>query len=140
MKAEILLSMAIVLQTVTAKRFTPCELIEEFKKQGVTDNRELNEWVCIARHESSFNTRAMNKYNSDGSRDYGMFMISNKYWCQNDSPGHDCHIKCEDLRNEDISDDIQCALQIKKIQGLTAWARWNSKCANKTLEDVSSKC
>ena len=46
--------------------------------------------------ESQFNSSAIGSMNWDGSKDYGLFQISEKYWCL---PGvkraTGCKLKCE---------------------------------------------
>lgn len=42
----------------------------------------LDTGVCVAEHESNFNTGAFNEKNADGSSDYGLFQLNNKWWCK----------------------------------------------------------
>uniref|UniRef100_A0AAR2JFJ0 lysozyme n=1 Tax=Pygocentrus nattereri TaxID=42514 RepID=A0AAR2JFJ0_PYGNA len=71
--------------------------------------------VCLANAESSFNTRITNK-NSDGSTDYGIFQINNRWWCSDGQfPSH-----CE-LLTDNISTATQCAKTIVSQQGISAW-------------------
>lgn len=118
-----------------AKKFTRCGLVAELKKHGVTD---LRNWVCMAESESGLNSNAVGRPNSDKSRDYGIFQINNRYWCKNGRRGGDCNIKCEDLTNNNISDDIQCAKKIHRRHGFRAWYGWRNKCQSH-LPDLS-KC
>ncbi|CAO2582261.1 Lysozyme C-2 [Lemmus lemmus] len=37
--------------------------------------------VCLAQHESNYNTRATNYNPGDQSTDYGIFQINSRYWC-----------------------------------------------------------
>lgn len=59
--------------------------------------------VCLVEAESSRNTAAVGPANSNGSRDYGLFQINNKYWCSNGVAGKDCNVKCEGILNIFIS-------------------------------------
>lgn len=50
--------------------------------------------VCLVEAESSGNTAAKGGPNTDGSYDYGLFQINNRYWCKDGSAGGECHIDC----------------------------------------------
>uniref|UniRef100_A0A670ZE16 Lysozyme n=1 Tax=Pseudonaja textilis TaxID=8673 RepID=A0A670ZE16_PSETE len=39
--------------------------------------------VCMAFHESSFDTHKVGQPNRNGSRDYGIFWINSPWWCNN---------------------------------------------------------
>lgn len=50
--------------------------------------------VCLVENESARNTDKTNS-NRNGSKDYGLFQINDKYWCSNSgSPGKDCNVTC----------------------------------------------
>lgn len=55
--------------------YTNCEVAQALLNNGIARD-QLGTWVCIAEHESQFNTQAIN----DGSGDYGIFQISHLYW------------------------------------------------------------
>lgn len=55
--------------------YTRCELAQALLDNGIPRN-QLGTWVCIAQHESNFDTRAINR----NTRDYGIFQISSLYW------------------------------------------------------------
>ena len=52
--------------------------------------------ICLVEGESQFNSSAIGSMNWDGSKDYGLFQISEKYWCL---PGvkrtTGCKLRCE---------------------------------------------
>ncbi|KAJ9592168.1 hypothetical protein L9F63_001284 [Diploptera punctata] len=98
-------------------------LTSDLRNFGVPED-QIPTFVCIAQHESSFNTGIVGNPNSDNSQDYGLFQINNHFWCQNGSPGNGCNISCEDLLNDDISDDVACARQILQQQGFGAWTTY----------------
>ena len=56
----------------------------------------FNLGICLVEGESQFNSSAVGSMNWDGSQDYGLFQISEKYWCL---PGErrttGCKLKCE---------------------------------------------
>lgn len=60
--------------------------------------------VCLAQHESNFNTKATN-YNSGGqSTDYGIFQINSRYWCSDGKTPkavNACGISCSGKTGQD---------------------------------------
>ncbi|CAD7011600.1 unnamed protein product [Ceratitis capitata] len=92
---------------------------------------ELNDWMCLIEGESSFNTKAINPSNVDGSVDWGLFQINDRYWCK-PSDGrpstNSCRIPCRLLLSEDIRFAVACAKYIRRIQGFSAWVAWNNRC------------
>ena len=63
--------------------------------------------ICLVEGESQFNSSAIGSMNWDGSKDYGLFQISEKYWCL---PGvkrtTGCKLKCEGRTYEKhVTDD-----------------------------------
>ena len=52
--------------------------------------------ICLVEGESQFNSSAIGSMNWDGSKDYGLFQISEKYWCLPGIPrSTGCKLKCE---------------------------------------------
>ncbi|XP_037567429.2 lysozyme 2-like, partial [Dermacentor silvarum] len=78
-------------------------------------------WVCIAEHESLFNSSAVGHMNWDGSADHGLFQINDRYWCSPPGPKNECYIDCADLEDDDITDDVECVRLIYKRHGFSAW-------------------
>ncbi|GBP37528.1 Lysozyme c-1 [Eumeta japonica] len=111
---------------VAARVYTRCELADELTTLGIR-KEDVATWVCIAFHESRLDTAAQNH----GSGDHGLLQISELYWC---GPGKVCGLSCADLRNEDIADDVRCALQIHeehtRLQGdgFLAWVVYPQHC------------
>jgi hypothetical protein len=97
--------------------------------------------VCIAKHESEFNTSAVGHLNGDGSGDHGLFQISDLFWCSPPGTGWACGVSCAHLEDDDIKDDVVCAKRIyrqhKRISGngFTAWAVYGPYCAGKEAVD-----
>lgn len=108
------------------KVYERCELARELHYQHKVSPDQIATWVCIAKHESAFNTSAIGRLNWDGSEDHGLFQISDIYWCG--ETGKSCGVRCEALRNNDITDDVKCMQQIHAEHqrlsgdGFTAWA------------------
>lgn len=54
--------------------------------------------VCLAKWESSYNTRATNYNPGSQSTDYGIFQINSRYWCNDGkTPGavNTCNVSCK---------------------------------------------
>ncbi|XP_049868492.1 lysozyme-like isoform X3 [Pectinophora gossypiella] len=121
------LVLAIVLQC-EAYQMSYCELIEELRMQRFPEDK-MRDWVCLVQSESSRRTHAISRRNSDGSREYGLFQISDKYWCSKTStPGKDCNVTCADLLMNDITESAKCAKKVYKRQGFRAWYGWRAHC------------
>lgn len=135
MKSPSLLSVAILLvavfNRVQSKQFNKCSLATELSRLGVPKS-ELPDWVCLVQHESNFKTNWINKKNSNGSWDFGLFQINDKWWCQGHIRSHNtCNVKCEELVTEDIEKALECAKVIKRERGYKAWYGWLNNCQNK---------
>ncbi|KAF9409573.1 hypothetical protein HW555_011105 [Spodoptera exigua] len=76
------------------KTFTECELVHELRRQGFPEHQLKDCKVCLIEAESSKRTHVVGGSNSDGSHDYGLFQINNRYWCNDgDHPGKGCNIR-----------------------------------------------
>ncbi|XP_065082770.1 lysozyme-like [Ochlerotatus camptorhynchus] len=123
---------------VEAKTFTECELAKLLRSRYNFDKNKVNNFVCMAKAESSLTTNKTNR-NKNGSTDYGLFQINNNYWCS--SPGHtsknnDCKVSCSDLMTNDITKAVTCANKVFARHGYSAWNGWKSKCQN-GVKDLS---
>ncbi|XP_050683116.1 putative uncharacterized protein DDB_G0268590 [Leptidea sinapis] len=119
-----------------ARIYERCELARDLIQLGISKD-QLATWVCIAFHESRFDTAARNPY----SGDHGLLQISELYWC---GAGKACGVPCSAFRDEDISNDVECALRIyeehTRLQGngFLAWVVYPQHCkhnAKKYLAD-----
>nr|XP_045593101.1 lysozyme C-like [Procambarus clarkii] len=85
---------AALVGTSSGKVFTKCELARVLTNTYRMSRTLVKNFVCLAQYESSFNTAATNK-NTNGSRDYGIFQINDKYWCQGGiRTTNYCNIQC----------------------------------------------
>uniref|UniRef100_A0A182R788 lysozyme n=1 Tax=Anopheles funestus TaxID=62324 RepID=A0A182R788_ANOFN len=132
----VLLALAVSCALIEAKTFSKCELAKTLANNGIP-KASLPDWICLVQHESAFSTSATNN-NNNGSKDYGIFQINNKFWCDSSYGANDCKIACNSLLNDDITDDINCAKLIFKRHGFTAWYGWKDHCSGKTLPSVAS--
>jgi hypothetical protein len=116
-----------------------CELARELKEVHSIPEDQIATWVCIAKHESEFNTSAVGHLNGDGSGDHGLFQISDLFWCSPPGKGWACGVSCADLEDDDIKDDVVCAKRIYRQHqrisgnGFTAWAVYGTYCASEEV-------
>ncbi|XP_060109259.1 lysozyme C, milk isozyme-like [Heteronotia binoei] len=119
-----------------AKVWDKCELGREMKSKGLDGfyGYPLGNWICMAFHESKYNSSAVSSSNTDGGVGFGIFQISSKYWCQYGKlySENRCDKLCGSFLNDDISDDIECAKKMVNIsQGMHVCALEDGE-----LEDV----
>ncbi|XP_073070328.1 lysozyme C, milk isozyme-like [Manis javanica] len=128
-----------------AKIFSKCELAHVLKAAGMDGyyGYSLEDWVCLAQYESNFNTRAFNGDNANGSSDYGLFQLNNKWWCKDSkhSSANACNTLCSKFMDDNISDDISCAKRVvKDPNGMSAWVAWVKHCKGKDLSTYLASC
>ncbi|XP_053674624.1 lysozyme c-1-like [Anopheles nili] len=129
-----------VLCTANAKMFGACELARVLFNNGFPKS-QLADWICLVGRESRFDTSALNKKNADGSSDYGLFQINNRYWCKNSKfRANDCNVDCTALLDDDITDDMRCIKLIHKRHGFGAWVAWSKYCKGKTSMESINEC
>ncbi|XP_061391442.1 lysozyme 1B [Musca vetustissima] len=118
------------------RRLQPCELAGQLYILDIP-KEELPLWLCIVQYESRFNTHVIGSRNTDGSLDYGIFQISDKYWCKPPTTTEDpplvhyfneCEVDCMDLMQDDITEAVKCAKLIRKQQGWSAWSVYGEFC------------
>ncbi|KAH8295741.1 hypothetical protein KR018_006398, partial [Drosophila ironensis] len=119
------------------KIYSRCELAQELYYQHKLPMPQIPTWVCIAQHESSFNTAAVGRLNADGSADHGLFQISDLFWCTHDQQGgKGCHATCNQFLDSSIADDVQCIRRIHQEHtqisgdGFNAWTVYKRNCLN----------
>ncbi|KAI5614254.1 lysozyme-like protein 2 precursor, partial [Silurus asotus] len=133
----------LLVAAASAKVFDRCELARAMKANGLAGYHgiSLANWVCLAKHESDYNTNALNR-NTDGSTDYGIFQINNRWWCSNGSfhSANGCGISCSALLSDNISQAAQCAKTIVRQQGITAWVAWRRYCRGRDVSSYTAGC
>lgn len=121
-----------VFAIVQGKIYDPCELARELEFVYKLPKNEIATWVCIAKHESLFNTSAVNP----GSGDHGLFQISEIFWCSPPGKGYACNAPCSAFEDDDIHDDVSCIKRIFKEHqylsgnGFNAWVVYPLYCKN----------
>jgi hypothetical protein len=120
-------SLILILSTI----LTEAQTLKYVKEAGFK-GQLANTMVCIARHESALNPKAVN-HNKDGSKDYGLFQINGRFW------GKVCDID----KLFDPAYNAQCAMIVYKQQGLTAWVAYKkhkAKCDSYKPKAVTNMC
>ncbi|GFQ85799.1 lysozyme C-1 [Trichonephila clavata] len=87
------------------KIINPCVVAEVMQNLG-QKKTVISKWVCLAKFASGFNTQALSKSYPDGSHDFGLFQINDKYCRLGSADG--CGASCTDL----VSDDIVKVLNV----------------------------
>ncbi|XP_049868484.1 lysozyme-like [Pectinophora gossypiella] len=117
-------------------KMTRCELVRKLQKYEFPEEK-MRDWVCLVEKESGRRTDVVGKVNRNGSRDYGLFQINDRWWCSNTTtPGHKCNVTCSDLITDDITKAVECTRIIFRKQGFLAWHGWANHC-QKDLPDIS---
>ncbi|XP_073812669.1 lysozyme 1B-like [Musca autumnalis] len=131
--------LSVIIQEAQTRRLQPCEFAGQLYILDIP-KEELPLWLCIVQYESRFNTHVIGSRNTDGSLDYGIFQISDKYWCRPPKEPlfhyfNECNVDCMDLMQDDITAAVQCAKLIRKQQGWSAWSVYGEFCnSTNTLE------
>lgn len=131
----------LVVMTITqleAKILTECEAVYELQKAKIARSL-ISNWVCLMESESGLNTSLVTGPKTASSYNFGVFQISSMKWCSRGHTGGICNKRCEDFANDDIQDDISCAIKIQQTEGFKAWDGWLKKCKNKPLPNIG-KC
>lgn len=139
----LIVCIVINLALIDAKIFDRCTLAKLLKTKYHFPRSQISRWICIVQHESNFNTKAMNKV----TMDYGLFQISQKYWCDPalDTPKGGCNTPCTKFRDDNINDDVKCVKTIYKEfkrlkgNGFKAWTTYDAYCKGNTAKYIS-KC
>ena len=127
-----------------SKIYNRCDLAYELIHSHGFAQGSISEWICLIANESGYNTawkKGPNKY--DGSYDWGIFAVNDYYWCSGSGQAakyNDCHISCNNLINNDISDDCDCAKTIYKRHGFEAWHGWVDNCKGTDTSSYVNGC
>lgn len=120
-----LLVFVILNELACARKIDECEFVSELYSSHEIPREDLYKHLCIAKELHTAN---------DNSGFLGVYGIGSQWWCKHDKPGGDCNVKCSDLVDDEIADDVQCAKVILKLQGLAAWGISEDTCRNKSHE------
>ncbi|KAG8195866.1 hypothetical protein JTE90_001104 [Oedothorax gibbosus] len=98
----------------------------------------IAKWVCLAKFASGFNTQALSQQYKDGSYDFGVFQINDKF-CKLGSK-YNCGVSCTDLVKDDITPSARCALKIFEKNGFKDWPAWKNSCQDIDTSRFIVKC
>ncbi|KAK2706421.1 lysozyme c-1-like [Artemia franciscana] len=129
------------------KVYERCELARTLLNTYGFSRSTLGDWVCLVKHESSYNTAAKGGPNggsgvTSGSYDWGLFQVNDYYWCYiSTNPAYnDCNVNCANLLDDSIADDVACAKKIHGRHGFDAWYGWINNCKGTNTESWVSDC
>ncbi|XP_037369908.1 lysozyme C-like [Talpa occidentalis] len=146
MKAFLILGLPLFAITVQGKVFERCELARTLKRFGMDGywGISLANWMCLAKWESGYNTRATNYNPERESTDYGIFQINSRWWCtdgKTPKARHGCGISCNAVLQDDITEAVKCAKRVvRDPQGIRAWVAWTDHCENRDVSQYIRGC
>lgn len=127
-----LLLIALSFDPALSKTFEFCEFAQELFLKHDVPLEEVYMHLCIG---STLHTGNKNH----GSSFLGIYAIGSQWWCGNDSPGGSCNVKCSDLLDDDIADDVACANKILSSHGLQGWHLTEASC-KRLYEEKAEEC
>lgn len=122
-----LITFVAIYTLIYGKKYERCELIRELIKKHKFEHEYAAKVSCIAEASGfetysqrvSNNERQINNYNIIfQTPHWGIFGITPK-WCSGTGGSSICLMHCDKLLDDDITDDIECLMQI--IEGLDDW-------------------
>ncbi|CAB3235692.1 unnamed protein product [Arctia plantaginis] len=126
--------------TGLTRTVSKCELVYELRRHGFPEY-QMRDLVCLVRAESMFETDVIDGPNYDGSYDWGLFQINDRFWCNPiGAPGKGCNVHCNDLVSDNITATLNCAITIINHQGLDASPGWVKNCKGKWQPDLNCDC
>jgi hypothetical protein len=99
------------LNSLESKKYDLCGFAIEIQSKGVLKN-DLHKHVCVASYKGNLRT----DFNSSNA--FGIYAIKEEF-CK-DGSGI-CNIKCSNLLDEQLKDDIECAEKIIEQRSVKAW-------------------
>jgi len=103
------------------KIFSECEFVGELYSTHEIPRDEIYKHFCIA------NTLLHTSANNYGF--LGIYTIGSQWWCAEEAAGGSCNVKCSDLLDDDIADDVACANKILESHGLDeGWHKTEDSC------------
>ncbi|OCT62172.1 lysozyme C [Xenopus laevis] len=118
-----------------------CSVVNAIRRGGLVGIKgySLGDYVCMAYHASRYDT-SLNR----SPTEYGIFQINSYWWCDDGkTPGRKnlCGIRCKNLLNTNISDDVNCLKRIvRDPNGLGASTPWKKYCKGKNVSSYATGC
>ncbi|XP_048206696.1 alpha-lactalbumin [Perognathus longimembris pacificus] len=128
----LLFLVSVLFPATQAKQLTKCEVPHALKDLDGYGGITLLKWACIIFHTSGYDTQTIVK--SNGSTEYGLFQISNNFWCRSSQLPQSknvCEITCDKLVDDDLTDDVKCVQKILDIKGIDYWLAHKALCSEK---------
>lgn len=97
-----------LIPSVFCKHYSRCELIHELRDKFQFTQEQASNISCI----STFDTSANYYTTENAAKAYGIFRIKSGKYCSSSGVGGLCNVNCNDLIDEDISDDVTCLRKI----------------------------
>ncbi|CAG9800937.1 unnamed protein product [Chironomus riparius] len=113
------------------RNFDLCELTRELYSRNISID-DIPQYLCIADIKSHLKIRIPN----ENEQSYGLFFINSEFCGQSESDGI-CSMKCSDLWDNNISDDVDCVYKIIQTNGTDKWNLNSETCQiydNKVVE------
>lgn len=121
MRVFIVLFLILHFEAAFSKVFEVCEFAEELHKRHNIPQKEIFKHFCIAGNNLDTTKSTETGY-------VGIYGVGSKWWCGQNEAGGGCNIKCSNLLDDDITDDVECMQVIFDNQGLFAWAKNRDQC------------
>lgn len=129
-----------IFDTTKSKQFNLCDVAQLLADDKEFEPADLNTWLCLIENESNFSTAILSEPFSDGSREHGMFRISDNYWCSTDETPKACNLSCDALHDADLLNDFECAKHIYRRGGFAAWKSYFIKCRRNVQRYLPNRC
>lgn len=107
---------------INTKIYSQCEFAQELYLQHGLEKADIGYHMCSARSFSGYNTQ----YNTGNF--LSIYRIGTQWWCGKNGPGGLCNVKCSNLIDDDLADDIICVQEILRIHGVSTWGLDREKC------------
>lgn len=128
---ELFMLIILSFELCEAKVYDACEFVKEIHTKYNVTKEEIYKHLCVA--TVSLDTTIQT------DKENGIYGIGSEWWCREDEAGGGCNLKCSNLRDDDISDDISCAKKILSQQGVEAWNETDDEC-NFGYQNLSNVC
>lgn len=89
---------------VQCKIFERCELAQVLKNANI-NIEHIPKWVCIAAN-AGLDSAVLDRDSSEGEGIFGLFQITEKYFCSLTGPGKICGIQCSQLIDGNLDGNV----------------------------------
>ncbi|KAJ1526246.1 hypothetical protein ONE63_009402 [Megalurothrips usitatus] len=130
---SVLVLLTLAADNVLGKVYSRCELAAALKSKGISGKQDIATWVCIGERLSSINTDTATDPDDDpdGTVYHGVFLISDKWWCDR-GKAKGCGVTCADMKRT-LESNIECAKKVyvetrrlnKEKNGFKAWGAYD---------------